>query len=163
MLTKFTVVEEGAQIPDDTDVWYFTHVCSGAKIGHGSNIGNSCYIGHDVIVGNNVRVGNNVSLYPGLVVKDNVFIGNNTTFTNVRRPRIGQQSKYEITVIEEGAYVGANSTVVGGVRIGKRCRIADGTVIFSNVPDDTYVVSNFFRGISTRIVKDYKKNEEEKR
>lgn len=149
MIAKFSVVEEGVEIPEDSNVWYFSHICRGAKIGHKVNIGDGCYIGEGVIVGDEVRIGNNVSLYEGIIVKDRVFIGNGAVFTNVRKPKVVRKSKrYLITVIEEGASIGANSTLVAGVRIGKNAIIADGASVAWNVPDWAYVVGNPARLVS---------------
>ena len=71
-----------------------------------------------------------------------MFIGNNVAFTNVRKPRASRSSKKLKTIVEDNASIGANATIVGGVRIGRNSVISDGSVVIKNVPENTYVAGN---------------------
>nr|NGX58778.1 UDP-2-acetamido-3-amino-2,3-dideoxy-D-glucuronate N-acetyltransferase [Chlamydiota bacterium] len=81
------VIDTGADIGEDTKIWHFSHVMSGAKIGEKCNIGQNVVISPDVILGQNVKVQNNVSIYSGVVCEDHVFLGPSMTFTNISNPR----------------------------------------------------------------------------
>ena len=142
-VAKGSLIEDGAEIGDGTKIWFFCHIRKGAKIGKNCNIGNGCYIDTGVILGNDVRVGNNVSLYKGFIAKDRVFIGNSATFTNVRKPRVDKKQKlYLDTIVSEDVYIGANATIVAGVRIGQGSIITEGSVVVRNIYPDSFVLGN---------------------
>ena len=134
-INKFAVVDKGATIGNDTKIWHFTHVMSSAKIGSNCSIGQNCFIGENVIIGNNVKIQNNVSVYDGVKIEDNVFIGPSVVFTNVKFPRSSKpvNKKYEETIIENGVSIGANSTIVCGVKIKKDSFIGAGSVVTKNI------------------------------
>ena len=138
-----TIVEEGVTIGEETKIWYFSHIREGAKIGSKCNIGDYCYIDKKVIVGNDCKIGNNVSVYEGAILKDKIFIGNGTKFTNVRKPKaIKKAKKFLDTIIEDNVSIGANCTIVGGVKIGRNSIIGDGAVVIGDIPEDVFAVGN---------------------
>ena len=137
------VIEEDVQIGKGSFVWYFSHVMSGAKIGQDCTIGEKVFIGKDVIIGDRVKIGNGASICEGAIIKDDVFVGMNAVFTNVRKPvAFRKAEKYLDTIIEERSSIGANATVVGGVRVGKGSMIADGAVVIGNLPDGILAAGN---------------------
>ncbi len=130
-------VDEGAQIGAGTKIWHFCHVMGSAKIGEGCNIGQNVFVAAGVIIGNNVKIQNNVSLYTGVVVEDDVFLGPSMVLTNVINPRshVSRKDEYKTTLIERGASVGANATIICGVTLGRYCFIGAGTVVTRSIPD----------------------------
>jgi UDP-2-acetamido-3-amino-2,3-dideoxy-glucuronate N-acetyltransferase len=88
-----------------------------------------------VVVGDRVRVQNNVSLYDGVEIEDDVFLGPSCVLTNVKSPRAGVRGRFETTRIRRGATLGANATVVCGVTIGLHAFVAAGAVVTGDVPD----------------------------
>jgi UDP-2-acetamido-3-amino-2,3-dideoxy-glucuronate N-acetyltransferase len=130
------IVDDGAALGEDTKVWHFVHVSSGARIGSGCSLGQNVFVAKDVRVGNGVRVQNNVSLYEGVEIADDVFLGPSCVFTNVINPRSFVQRKHEYkpTRVQKGASVGANATIVCGVTLGPYCLIGAGAVVTSDVP-----------------------------
>jgi len=137
-------IDEGAQIGEGTKIWHFSHIMSKAVIGENCNIGQNVFIGDNVVIGNNCKIQNNVSLYEGLVVENNVFIGPSSVFTNVKNPRsfINRKDKFIPTIIHEGATIGANATIVCGVVIGNYSFVGAGAVVTKDVPPFTIVVGN---------------------
>lgn len=131
------VIDQGAVIGDGTKIWHFCHICSGAIIGRNCTIGQNVYISSKVKIGNNVKIQNNVSLYDGVIIEDNVFCGPSVVFTNVRNPRseINRKNNYLLTKINQGATLGANSTIVCGVSIGKYAFVGAGAVVTKPVKD----------------------------
>ena len=136
------IIEKNAISGNDTIAWYFSHICEGARVGDNCSIGEKSYIGKGVLIGDNVRIGNNVNIYEGAIIKNNVFVGNNTAFTNVRKPIAGKKGKKLDTIIEDDVSIGANCTIVGGIKIGRGAIIADGAVVVSNVPDGAWANGN---------------------
>lgn len=135
-------IDDGAQIGPGTKVWHFCHIMPGAVVGEACNLGQNVFIAGQVRLGSRVKVQNNVSLYEGVICEDEVFIGPSAVFTNVRNPRsaINRQGQYETTYIEKGATIGANATIVCGVRIGAYAFIGAGAVVTKDVPAHALVV-----------------------
>ena len=132
-----SIVDDDVEIGAGTKIWHFCHVQSGARIGSNCSFGQNVNISNRVKVGNGVKVQNNVSLYEGVELGDYVFCGPSCVFTNDLTPRAkypkGHEG-YKKTVVEEGATIGANATVVCGHRIGRWALIGAGAVVTSNVP-----------------------------
>lgn len=137
-------VDDGAQIGTDTKIWHFCHVMGSVKIGERCNIGQNVFVAANVTIGNNVKIQNNVSLYTGVVVEDDVFLGPSMVLTNVINPRshINRKDEYKVTLIKQGASVGANATIICGVTLGRYCFIGAGTVVTRSVPDYGLVYGN---------------------
>ena len=129
------IVDGGAKIGNDTRVWHFVHVCSGAQIGEGCSLGQNVFVGNKVTIGNNVKVQNNVSVYDNVHIEDDVFCGPSMVFTNVYNPRsfIERKTEYRDTLVKKGATLGANCTIVCGVTIGEYSLVGAGAVINKNV------------------------------
>ena len=137
-------VEVGSKIGDGTKIWHFSHIMNNTKIGENCIIGQNVFIGQNVKLGNNVKVQNNVSLYDGLSCEDNVFIGPSAVFTNVINPRsyINRKKEFRKTKIEIGASIGANSTILCGIAIGKYSFVGAGSVVTKDIKDYSVVVGN---------------------
>ncbi|MBD65275.1 MAG: N-acetyltransferase [Halobacteriovoraceae bacterium] len=129
------IVDEGAEIGNDSRVWHWAHVCSGAKIGEKCSLGQNVFVGNKVVLGNNVKVQNNVSVYDNVYLEDDVFCGPSMVFTNVYNPRsaVVRKEEYKDTVVKRGATIGANATIICGVTLGENCFIAAGAVVNKDV------------------------------
>jgi len=136
-------VDDNVKIGEGTKVWHFCHIQSGAEIGENSSLGQNVNISNNVKIGNNVKIQNNVSVYEGVIIKDGVFLGPSCVFTNDLTPRACYpkgRSNYLQTLIEEGASIGANATIVCGHRIGRYAMVAAGAVVTKDVPDYSLVM-----------------------
>jgi UDP-2-acetamido-3-amino-2,3-dideoxy-glucuronate N-acetyltransferase len=131
------IVDEGAQIGQDSRVWHFVHVCGGARIGKAVSLGQNVFVGNKVVIGDRCKIQNNVSVYDNVTLEEGVFCGPSMVFTNVYNPRalIERKNEYRDTVVKEGATLGANCTVVCGVTIGRFAFVGAGAVINKDVPD----------------------------
>ena len=124
-------------------IWQFAVVLQGASIGENCNINSHTFIENDVVIGNNVTIKCGVYLWDGIRIHNNVFIGPNATFTNDKFPRSKQYpSAFQPIIIEEGASIGANATILGGITIGKHAMIGAGSVVTRNVPANELWVGN---------------------
>ena len=130
------VIDAGAQIGAGTRIWHFCHIMPGAQIGADCVLGQNVFVADGVSLGRGCKVQNNVSLYTGVVCAEDVFIGPSAVFTNVVNPRaaIVRRDEFRTTHIERGATLGANCTVVCGVRIGRYAFVGAGAVVTSDVP-----------------------------
>ncbi|HLO58550.1 MAG TPA: acyltransferase [Bacteroidales bacterium] len=138
------IIDEGCRIGDGTKIWHFTHVMSNCIIGEHCNLGQNVVVSPGVKLGNNVKVQNNVSIYTGVVCEDDVFLGPSMVFTNVINPRsaIARKDQYKQTLVEKGASIGANATIVCGIKIGQFAFIGAGAVVTKNVAAFELVVGN---------------------
>jgi UDP-2-acetamido-3-amino-2,3-dideoxy-glucuronate N-acetyltransferase len=138
------VIDKGAIIGNGTKIWHFCHLMSKSEIGNNCTLGQNVFVGNNVVLGNNVKVQNNVSLYTGVICHDDVFIGPSVVFTNVINPRseINRIDEFKQTRISKGVTLGANSTIICGITIGKYAFIGAGAVVTKNIPDYALVVGN---------------------
>ncbi|MGH8384651.1 MAG: acyltransferase [Pyrinomonadaceae bacterium] len=130
------IIDDGAVIGEGSRVWHFVHVCSGARIGKGVSLGQNVFVGNKVLIGDFCKIQNNVSVYDNVTLEDGVFCGPSMVFTNVYNPRslIERKDQYQNTLVQKGATLGANCTIVCGVVIGKFAFVGAGAVINRDVP-----------------------------
>lgn len=143
-------VDDGVEIGENTKVWHFCHIQSGAVIGENCSLGQNVNISNNVHIGNEVKIQNNVSVYEGVEIEDGVFLGPSCVFTNDLTPRARYpkgHENYKKTLIREGASIGANATIVCGNTIGKYAMVAAGAVVTKDVPDYALVA-----GIPAQVI-----------
>lgn len=132
------IVDQGAQVGEGTEIWHFTHVSSSAIIGSQCSLEQNVYIDNHVTLGNGVKIQNNVSVYEGVILQDDVFCGSSVVFTNELSPRSAfprdKSIEYKKTVVERGATIGANATIICGVTIGEWAFVAPGAIIKRDIP-----------------------------
>ena len=131
------IVDAGAVLGDGCRVWHFAHISAGARIGERCSFGQGVYVGDDVRIGDNVKIQNNVSVYDTVTLEDDVFCGPSMVFTNVYNPRsaLSRKAEYRRTLVRQGATLGANSTIVCGITIGRYAFVGAGAVVNRDVPD----------------------------
>jgi UDP-2-acetamido-3-amino-2,3-dideoxy-glucuronate N-acetyltransferase len=136
LIHSSAIVDSGALLGAGTRVWHFSHVCGGARIGAACSLGQNVFIGNDVQIGDRVKIQNNVSVYDAVSIEDDVFCGPSMVFTNVYNPRsaVVRKDQYRRTLIQRGATIGANATIVCGVTVGQYAFVAAGAVVNRDVP-----------------------------
>lgn len=134
---------ETESIGSGTRIWAFTHILPGASIGKDCNLCDHIFIENGVSIGDRVTIKCGVQLWNGLTIEDDVFVGPNATFTNDIFPRSRHhQESYSKTLIQKGASIGANATILPGLTIGAYAMIGAGTVVIKDVPSKAIVVGN---------------------
>lgn len=143
------VVDDGAEVGSGSRIWHFTHVCRGARIGARCVVGQNVFIGPNVEIGDGAKIQNNVSVYAGVTIADDVFLGPSCVFTNVLTPRahVERKDDFETTRVERGVTIGANATVVCGHVLGEYAMIGAGSVVTREVLPHAVVVGNPARPI----------------
>jgi len=136
------VIDSGCEIGLGSKIWHFSHVMSGSRIGRNCNLGQNVVISPDVKIGDRVKIQNNVSVYTGVELEDDVFCGPSMVFTNVINPRshVERKHEYRRTLVQQGASIGANATILCGVTLGRYCFIAAGAVVTRDVLDYALVM-----------------------
>lgn len=134
---------QSKSVGNGTSIWQYCVILSGAVIGENCNICAQVLIEGDVFIGDRVTVKSGVQLWDGVTIEDDVFIGPNVTFTNDHFPRSKQRpAVYDKTLIEKNASIGANATIIGGIKIGRNAMIGAGAVVTKDVPPNAIVVGN---------------------
>lgn len=137
------LVDEGVSVGAGTSIWAYSHILSGANIGVDCNICDHTLIEGKVTIGDRVTLKSGVYLWDGLVVEDDVFIGPAAAFTNDKRPRSKKYpEEYPQTRLARGCSIGANATVLPGVRIGCWAMVGAGSVVTRDVADFSQVYGN---------------------
>ena len=144
-------VSPDAVIGPGTSIWNQAQVRERARIGADCIIGKNVYVDVGVVIGDRCKVQNNVSLFHGVTVEDGVFVGPHVCFTNDRVPRavnadgsLKADADWEVTpiLVRHGAALGANSTILPGVTIGRWATVGAGSVVTRDVADNELVAGN---------------------
>ena len=139
-------VDKNVIIGNNSKVWHFSHIQSGAIIGHDCTLGQNVNISNNVKIGNFVKIQNNVSVYEGVELEDYVFCGPSMVFTNIDLPRSEFPKRgskyYKKTLVRKSASIGANATIICGVEIGSYSIIGAGSVVTKDIPDYAKIVGN---------------------
>jgi len=136
-------VNKNSKIGKNTKIWNNAQIRENVIIGKNCTISKDVYIDNSVRIGNNCKIQNGVSVFKGVCIKNNVFIGPNVTFTNDKYPRADNiKWKLKRTTIENGSSIGANSTILCGIKIGKYSMIGAGSVVTKNVEAYSLVYGN---------------------
>lgn len=145
------LVEDGAEVGDDTQIWLHCQIRPGSRIGKRCVLGKNVYVDTQVVLGDDVKVQNNVSIFHGVTIESGVFVGPHVCFTNDLFPRavnpdgtLKSASDWTVssTLVKRGASLGANSTIVCGRTIGMWAMVAAGSVVTRDVPDHALVRGN---------------------
>ena len=138
------VIDEGCSIGLGTKIWHFSHIMTDCVLGEKCNIGQNVVVSPKVVLGDNVKVQNNVSIYTGVICENDVFLGPSMVFTNISNPRsaVIRRDNYVETLVEKGASIGANATIICGNKIGKFALLGAGAVVTKEVQPYALLVGN---------------------
>ena len=138
------IIDTPVEIGEDTQIWHFTHVMDGAKIGDRCTLGQGVHVAPGVVIGNGCAIQNGVQLFTGVTLEDDVFVGPCAIFTNVTTPRafVDRKQEFKPTLVKRGASIGANATILCGVTIGEYAMIGAGAVVTRDVSMHRIVIGN---------------------
>lgn len=139
---KTTEIQKGTRIGKGTKIWQNCQILKGAQIGENCIIGHNCFISSKAKIGNRVKLESNIDVWDLVTLRNYVFVGPSAVFTNDINPRAKypkskypQYGKWLPTLVEEGASIGANATILCGVTIGRWAMVGAGAVVKKEVPD----------------------------
>ncbi len=108
-----------------------------------------CDYGHGIHLGENVFINNCCTFLDGgeISIGHHTLIGPNVQIYTPQHPidylerRLPQEYSYPITIGDD-CWIGGGAIICPGVTIGNRCIVAAGSVVISDVPDDSLVAGN---------------------
>jgi UDP-2-acetamido-3-amino-2,3-dideoxy-glucuronate N-acetyltransferase len=136
------IVETGARIGAGARIWHHAQIRSGAVIGARCIVGKGAFVDAGVTIGPDCKLQNYACVYHGVTLGRGVFVGPHVVFTNDRVPRATgpdfgmlRDGDWEVgrTTVEDGASLGANSTILPGLRIGAWALVAAGAIVTRDV------------------------------
>jgi UDP-2-acetamido-3-amino-2,3-dideoxy-glucuronate N-acetyltransferase len=119
-------------------------VAEGAELGTDVVVGAFCFVARGAVVGEGTRIQSHTSVWDGVVLGKGVFVGPGAQFTNVRYPRADfpRAPRWDRTLVEDGATIGAHATLVAPVRVGRCAMVGAGAVVTRDVPAHAVVAGN---------------------
>ena len=123
----------------------------GCEIGDNTKIGSYVEIRENVKVGKNCKIQAFAFLPQGVILEDEVFVGPHACFVNDKIPRATANGRLKekgsdwyplTTVVKKGASIGANATILGGIKIGQNSIVGAGSVVTKDVPANVVVAGN---------------------
>jgi acetyltransferase-like isoleucine patch superfamily enzyme len=130
MISKHAVIGKG------TKLWYPELSNIGAcTIDEDCTIHSHVWIADGVTIGKRVKIEAFAFIPPGVTIEDDCFIGPHVCFTNDKELEMAKGWQPIPTVVEHGAKIGANATIVAGVIIHQCAVIGAGSVVTHNVPE----------------------------
>lgn len=126
------------------------------SIGNEVVIFRNCEILSPVSIGSRTFLNRDVYVRSGTLIGENVAVGPFTRFvtdTHDLGPpsRRAGASRFDEIVVEDGVWIGAGVTILGGVRFGHGSIVAAGAVVTRDVPANVLV-----GGVPARLIKELK-------
>lgn len=149
-----TVIGAGGFIRSGTVIYAGTVIGDRIQTGHGTLIREDNVIGDDCSVGTNAvleagnRVGDGSRVHSGCFLEhttigSRVFLAPNVVFTDDPHPMCPRYLDCVLgATVEDDVSIGANATILPGVRIGTGSLIGAGSVVTKNVEPGTVVAGN---------------------
>ncbi|MCS7384231.1 MAG: N-acetyltransferase [archaeon GB-1867-097] len=139
-----TIIYESVKVGDRLETGHNVLIREKTIIGNHVRIGTGSILDGDVIVKDNVNIQSSVYIPPKCIIGSDVFIGPRVCFTNDKYP---PSSRLQGVIVENGAVLGANSTLISGIIIGENSVVAAGAVVTRDVPPNVVVA-----GVPARII-----------
>ena len=147
ILRSGTIIYEESTLGDNVETGHNVLIREKTEIGNGTRIGTATVIDGTVKIGSGVSIQSMVYIPIGSIIGNNVFIGPNVVITNDRYP---PSKRLDGVIIEDNAAIGANSTLIAGIRIGAGSMVAAGSVVTKDVPPNVVVAGSPARVIYDR-------------
>lgn len=138
-----TIIYAGNKIGSNFQTGNKANIRELNNIGDNVSIGTLSVVEHHVEIEDGVRIHTQVFVPEYTTLKTKCWLGPNVVLTNAMYP-MSPNVKDELKgpIIEEGAIVGANSTVLPGVNLGKDSVVGAGSVVTKDVEPSSVVCGN---------------------
>ena len=141
-LAPTAVVAATASLGSGTQIWDTAHVGERARLGKDCVVGRGAFVDHDVQIGSKCKIQNNALVYFPAILGSGVFVGPAASLTNDLYPRAvnsdgslktGADWDPKGVIVGDGASIGAQAVILGGVSLGQWVVVAAGAVVTRSV------------------------------
>ncbi|WP_041401678.1 acyltransferase [Salinispira pacifica] len=148
-IRSHSIIYAGNQIGNNFNTGHHVMIRELNTIGDDVSIGSQSCVEHHISIANGVRIHSQVFIPEFTILEDSSWIGPNVVLTNAKYPRSKNvKEKLSGVIVEESAMIGANVTVLPGIKIGKKSLIGSGSVVVHNADSGAIYVGNPARKIS---------------
>jgi acetyltransferase-like isoleucine patch superfamily enzyme len=150
VIRSHTVIYAGNVIGDNFHTGNKANIRELNEIGDNVSIGTLSVIEHHMKIGHGVRIHSQAFIPEYCVLEEGCWIGPNVVLTNAKYPN-SPNAKNELKGchVKKGAIIGANSTLLPGVNIGRHALIGAGSVVTKDVCAKGIVAGNPAKMIDT--------------
>jgi acetyltransferase-like isoleucine patch superfamily enzyme len=150
VIRSHTVIYAGNTIGDNFQTGHGVMVREFNEIGDNVSIGTHSVVEHHVHLGHRVRIHSNAFIPEFSILEEEAWVGPGVVLTNAPYPQSpGAKANLKGPHLLAGAKIGANATLLPGVKIGRQALVGAGAVVVQDVPDFKVVVGN-----PARVIKD---------
>ncbi len=150
MIPEYARIAPDVILGRDVKIFAFVNLY-GCEIGNESKIGTFVEVQKGSRIGSRVKISSHTFICEGVTIEDDVFIGHGVMFINDKYPRsttatgeLQTDADWEVvpTLVEYGASIGSNATILCGVTIGKFAIVGAGSVVTRDIPSRAVVAGN---------------------
>jgi len=143
IIRSHTVIYAGNRIGNNFQTGNKANIRELNNIGNNVSIGSLAVVEHHVIIEDDVRIHTQAFIPEFSILRKHCWIGPNVVITNAKYPR-SPNVKNELrgAVVEEDAKIGANATILPGLKIGEKALVGAGAVVTRDVPAGKVVAGN---------------------
>jgi acetyltransferase-like isoleucine patch superfamily enzyme len=143
IIRSHTVIYAGNVIGDAFQTGNKANIRELNCIGDDVSIGTLSVVEHHVLIEGGVRIHTQAFVPEFTVLRRNCWIGPNVVITNAKYPQSPNVKKeLKGPLVEEYAKIGANATILPGLRIGRNALVGAGSVVTRDVDDNDVVAGN---------------------
>jgi len=155
---QFCVIASDVRLGRDVTIHSFVNLY-GFTIGDETRLGTFVEVQKGAFIGKRCKISSHSFICEGVIIEDEVFVGHGVKFINDKYPRATAADgtlqteadwKVEPTLVRQGASIGSNATILGGVVIGARAIVGAGSVVTRSVPDGAVVAGNPARELTKK-------------
>ncbi len=148
--TPLACVAEDVVLGENVQLSRFINLY-GCRIGENTRVGPFVEIQKNAQIGKNCKIQSHTFICEGVTIEDDVFVGHGVTFINDTYPRATNSAgelksqedwQVETTVVQRGASIGSNATILSRVTVGAHAIVGAGSVVTRDVPPHAIVAGN---------------------